>query len=73
MNTWVKPNGIELELNDEPATIEAAKANKWKLKDDAPKEYKDMSADELKAIIDPIDGVEYTTKPAAIEYLTSQE
>jgi len=32
MDIWVKPNGTELVLNDQPATIEAAKANKWKLK-----------------------------------------
>jgi len=32
MNTWVKQNGTELELNDQPATIEHAKRLKWKLK-----------------------------------------
>ena len=34
MTTWVKPNKTEIELNDLPATIKAAKANKWKLKDE---------------------------------------
>jgi len=32
MAIWVKPSGLEIELNELPATIEAAKANKWKLK-----------------------------------------
>jgi len=32
LTTWVKPSGVELELNDQPATIAAAKANKWKPK-----------------------------------------
>jgi len=34
MDTWVKPNGTELELNDLPENIKAAKALKWKLKNE---------------------------------------
>jgi len=32
MAIWIKPSGVEVELNESPATIEAARANKWKLK-----------------------------------------
>jgi hypothetical protein len=32
MTTWVKPNKTEIELNDAPATVEAAKALGWEKK-----------------------------------------
>ncbi len=32
MTIWVKPNGTELELNDQKANIEAAKKLGWKPK-----------------------------------------
>lgn len=33
MTKWVKPSGAEIELNDEPATIEQAESLKWKRAD----------------------------------------
>lgn len=30
MTTWIKPNGVELELNDEDATIKEAMNLGWK-------------------------------------------
>jgi len=32
MAIWIKPSGIEVEANDLPATIEAAKSLGWKPK-----------------------------------------
>lgn len=32
MTKWIKPSGVEVELNEFPANIEVAKANKWKPK-----------------------------------------
>lgn len=34
MDTWVKPNGTELELNDQKANVAYAKSLGWKLKSD---------------------------------------
>jgi len=38
---WIKPNGNEIETNDEPATIAAAKALKWKESKEKKTEKKD--------------------------------
>ena len=40
MDTWVKPNGTELELNDQKANVAYAKSLGWKLKSDIKKEPK---------------------------------
>lgn len=32
MTTWKKPSGIEIELNDEPATVKKAKELGWEKK-----------------------------------------
>ena len=32
MTTWVKPSGIELELNDNEATVKMAESLDWKKK-----------------------------------------
>lgn len=34
MATWIKPNKVELELNEEKATIEKAESLGWKLKEE---------------------------------------
>lgn len=34
MNTWIKPNGTELELNDQKANVEMALSKDWMLKSD---------------------------------------
>jgi len=40
MTIWIKPNGIELELNDQKGNIEAARKLGWKPKTEAKKAVK---------------------------------
>lgn len=40
MTTWIKPNGTELELNDQKANIEAARKLGWKPKPETKKPEK---------------------------------
>lgn len=37
LTTWVKADGTEIELNDNPGTVEAARRNGWKRKRGRPK------------------------------------
>jgi len=43
---WKKPNGSEIETNDDEATIEYCKSLKWKeVKTKKPKETEDVNGD----------------------------
>ena len=35
MAIWIKPNGMEIEINDEPGNVEAAQKLGWKRKNEA--------------------------------------
>lgn len=55
MTTWLKTDGREIELNDEPDTIDAAVAHGWKLKNaaleaEAMKSIDEMQLPELRQI-----------------------
>ena len=42
---WVKPNGLEIETNDKPETIEAARALGWELHEPKKRKTRKKSVD----------------------------